>query len=281
MDERMKGESMSETPRLSPSLAGYMMSCPAKAYARHRLLGGQVFETTAAMDKGKLFERLITGHGVNELVVLPYDDWRTKAAKEARADVIASKLIPVKACDMEEITEAARIIRAKIEGLVGTGFDTMTHQPRFEWESDGCLCSGVLDCIILASDHAIIYDLKKTASADPRKLEKSVICYGYDIQHAAYVEAVETTYPHLVGKVHAEFVFYEVDAPYCVTVAQFDGALRALGQSKWSRAKQAWRKCLASNSWPEYSTDDLPTGNAILSAKPWDIAQISEEFIDE
>ena len=270
-----------ETPRLSPSLAGLVLTCPAKAYARHRLLGGEQSKSTVAMDKGKLFERLITGHGINDLAVLPFDDWRTKAAKEARDDAIAHGLIPVKQCEMEEVVDAAQTIRGKIEGLIGLGFDDLDHQCRFEWEADGCACSGVLDCLTVANDHAIIYDLKKTASANPAMLESSVVKYGYHIQHAAYIEVVEFVYPHLKGRIKAAYIFYEIESPHCVTVAQFDGPLRHLGASKWNAAKKAWLRCLERDEWPEYSTDDLGSGYAILRAKPWDIAQISEEFIDD
>lgn len=272
---------MMEIPRLSPSIAGLVNECPLKAYTRHRLLGGIESESTALMDEGSLFERLITGHGLNELAVLPYDDWRTKAAKDARSEAIAAKLIPVKASDVERHVEAAGIIRGKMEAHIGASFDDAEHQTRFEWESDGCACSGVLDCLIVEEGQARIYDLKKTASANPKDLERSITRYGYHVQHAAYVEAVEFFYPHLAGRVSFEFLFYETTPPYCVTPARLDGGLKMLGKARWDAAKARWRDCLMNDSWPEYSAANKENGAVILTAKPWDLTDLGETTDDE
>ena len=265
-----------EIPRLSPSIAGLVNECPLKAWTKHRLLGGVQSDSTAAMDEGKLFERLVTGHGINDLAVLDYDDWRIKAAQEARRDAIAAGLIPVKAKDINGALQAAQIIRAKMEAHIGQSFDAVDHQVRFEWESDGCACSGVLDCLIVEENRVRIFDLKKTQSANPKDLERSITRYGYHIQQAAYIEAVEFFYPHLVGRVSFEFLFYETSEPYCVTPARLDGGLRMLGQSRWDAAKARWRDCIMNDSWPEYSAANLQDGAVVLSAKPWDLNDIGD-----
>jgi len=270
-----------EIPRLSPSIAGLVNECPIKAWTKHRLLGGVKSDSTAAMDEGKLFERLLTGHGINELVVLDFDDWRTKAAQEACRDATAAGLIPVKAKDVESSLKAARIIRAKMEAHIGQSFDTMDHQVRFEWENDGCACSGVLDCLIVEESRARIFDLKKTASANPKDLERSITRYGYHIQQAAYIEAVEFFYPHLSGRVSFEFLFYETSEPYCMTPAKLDGMLRELGKDKWDKAKATWRDCLLSGYWPEYQSENNDNGVIILEGKPWDLKEMGDTSIEQ
>jgi len=270
-----------EIPRLSPSIAGLVNECPIKAWTKHRLLGGVKSDSTAAMDEGKLFERLLTGHGINELVVLDFDDCRTKAAQEACRDATAAGLIPVKAKDVESSLKAARIIRAKMEAHIGQSFDAMDHQVRFEWESDGCACSGVLDCLVVEESRARIFDLKKTASANPKDLERSITRYGYHIQQAAYIEAVEFFYPHLSGRVSFEFLFYETSEPYCMTPAKLDGGLRMLGQARWDSAKAKWRDCLLHGLWPEYESANNEDGAVVLSAKPWDLTDLGDTTDDD
>lgn len=270
-----------EIPRLSQTHAKRLLDCPLKAWSMHPLLGGIKTKSTEAMDEGRLFERLITGHGINELVILPFSDWRTKAAQDAHSEAIAGGLIPVKAKEIEGKLQAAQAIRAKMEAHIGQSFDTVDHQVRFEWESNGCACSGVLDCLIVEENRARIFDLKKTQSANPKDLERSITRYGYHIQQAAYIEAVEFFYPHLSGRVSFEFLFYETAEPYCMTPAKLDGGLRMIGQSRWDSAKAKWRDCLIHNSWPEYESANNEDGAVVLSAKPWDLTDLGDTTDDD
>lgn len=265
-----------EIPRLSQTYAKLLLECPLKAWNQHPLLGGKDSNSTAAMDEGKLFERLVTGFGINDLVLLPFDDYRTSAAKDAKKEATDAGLIPIKAKHFDDAMKAAQAIRSKMEAHIGLSFDAVDHQVRFEWESDGCACSGVLDCLIIEESRARIFDLKKTQSANPKDLERSITRYGYHIQQAAYIEAVEFFYPHLSGRVSFEFLFYETSEPYCVTPARLDGGLRMLGQSRWDAAKARWRDCLMNGSWPEYSATNLQDGAVVLSAKPWDLNDIGD-----
>ena len=175
----------------------------------------------------------------------------------------------------QEYRAAGEVLRAKITERVA-GWADFEPQRRFEWESSGVHCSGVLDGLLLGDSHYTILDLKKTASAHPKDIQRSVIRYGYDIQYGAYVDAVETQYPELAGRGKFYFVFYEATPPYCVTVAELDGGMRILGTSKWERAKRIWRECMESGYWPDY-TDKIVR----IEAKPYDLEELEETSEDE
>jgi hypothetical protein len=268
-------EKDTEIPRLSPSVAKHLLRAPSIAYHHHRLLGGVESEKTADMQDGSILERFITRHGVNEIVCVDAKDWRTKAAQELRNDVEACGGIAVLIDRYEAYHAAGEIVRLKIAEHLGD-LDAFENQRRFEWQSDGVECSGVLDWLQVGERDYLIVDLKKTASAHPKDIQRSIIKYGYDIQYGAYKDAVETAYPHLAGRGKFYLAFYEAQPPHCVTIAELDGGMRMLGESKWQRAKRIWRECMESGYWPDYVN-----GIVRIEAKAYDLEDIEPTSDDE
>lgn len=263
-----------EVPRLSPSIANHLLRAPSIAYHHHRLLGGVQTETTPDMQDGNILERMITGHGVEQIVSVFAKDWRTKVAQELRSEVEGRGGIAVLAASYYEYMQAAQCIREKIAAKLGD-LQTFQNQCRLEWQSDRVDCSGVLDWLRVGDKAYTIVDLKKTASAHPKDIQRAIIKYGYDLQYGAYKDAVETAHSHLAGRGKFYLAFYEAKAPYCVTIAELDGAMRMLGESKWQKAKRIWRECLESNYWPDY-TDSIVR----IEAKPYDLEDV-EDTTDE
>jgi hypothetical protein len=115
-------EKDSEIPRLSPSVAKHLLRAPSIAYHHHRLLGGVQTETTADMQDGNILERMITGHGLNEIVCVDAKDWRTKAAQELRAQVEASGGIAVLVDRYDAYTRCAHYTREDCRQTWQLGF---------------------------------------------------------------------------------------------------------------------------------------------------------------
>lgn len=251
-------------PLLSPSMAHLLISrSPLHAWQKHYLLGGEgvVDESTDAQERGKLLDRLIFGVGP-DIAVVDADSWRTNAAKEAREIARAAGKLPVLEPKYTPLINLAAKLKGKMEakGVILDG----DSQARLLWESDGVKCKGKLDHLRL---HAgVIYDLKTCENAAPSGLDRSMVNYGSDIQHAAYVEAVETLHPGLAGRVKMRFVYCEIEPPYEVVVAKLAGTMRQRGEALWSRAKATWKECLASGRWPGYSAVDEEIE---VEAKPW------------
>jgi PDDEXK-like domain of unknown function (DUF3799) len=256
------------TPSLSSSVAHILTKqSPKHAWAAHPRLGGKPRAPRAAWDTGSLSHRLLLGAG-DEVAIVNASDWRTKAAKEARAEARARHAIPVLRHKHEEAQAKAEIIRAQ---LLELGFDlTKGHSEvtafwRETWEPGKQIeCRARLDHLIIGDGRAVILDLKSTASANPSDVARSASSFGYHIQETAYRCAIETIRPDLTGRVDFAFLFYELEEPYAVTPARLSGSFRELGSRQWARAVQQWGSCLERNAWPGY-TESVVT----LEPPPW------------
>lgn len=276
-----------EVPRLSPSIAKILLQrSPIHAWQAHRLLGGTKKQASAEMDEGRLIEAILFDLGLDAITLIDADSFRTKEAQQARDKAILEGRIPVLQRKYEEAEEAAKPMFAAL-AKKGIDLSIGEKQKRLEWQSlnpqnpdpsRGVACSGVLDQLILdpKAGRAIIRDLKTTDNAHPRAIQRKMMDMGYDLQHEAYLEAVQTCYPDYAGRVEFEFIYIEREAPYAVTVARLAGSMQEVGQRRWTRAVNTWGQCLATNRWPDYST--IPVR---IEALPWQLTQEAEQELDE
>ena len=228
-----------ETPRLSPSIANLLLTrSPLHAWGAHRLLGQLEREATDAQRNGSLLDALLLGRE-DRIVEAPFDDFRTKAAKEFRDDPAHASKIMVKSADLSEAKNTAARILARVAalGLLLSWEPTRRH----ELTSDCVLCFGEIDGHAFDGDRRFVVDVKTTENAHPIESRKSIERYGYHVQGAAYAEA--TGLPVL-------FLFAETEGVCDVTPFELSGSLLELGQRRWARAKRVWSECLASGVWP-------------------------------
>src|SRR3990167_4175959 len=101
-----------------------------------------------------------------------------------------------------------------------------------------------------------------SAPAPKKVCENKFIEYGYDIKHAAYVQAVETIFPPLAGRVTMKYIFVENDPPNAIRVMPVGGTMKTSGQWRWGKACEVWADCLArygpKTPWPAYPDDNEP-----------------------
>jgi len=266
-----------DPPSLSASLAKILATqSPAHAYAAHPKLGGKKHEPTKAMSGGTLIHSLVLEAG-RGIVVLDFENYKTKAAQEAKAEALATERIPVLVDDMADAVAASVKIRRRLEDA-GVLLDGMSEEV-IEWHdatADGepVICRSMLD----HRSGGVIYDLKTTASASPDDFGRSVARYGYDIQAAAYQRAVRALRPDLDGRIEFLFCAVELDEPHAVAVYRPGGDVIELGERRWERAVERWAACLKTGSWPDYSAaagDRYPW----IEMPPWLLRQ--EEERDE
>lgn len=243
--------------RLHQSVAKTLLRCPIKAKADYerRFIDGGADDSSGAMIQGKVLERLITGTALDNIATIGADSYRTKAAQEARDDAKAAGLTPILAHKLEPLHKAAEAIRAQIIASYPEFAACEFFKP-MQWESHGVHCEGELDALHMPEERRekfTVFDMKKARCADPKFIERSVILsYGYDIQRAAYTEAVNAHYPERKNRGRFVFLFFEIEAPYCVTPVTLDGGFMTVGDSKWRRAKAIWKDCLDTGVWPGY-----------------------------
>lgn len=266
-------------PRLHQSIAHVLISrSPLHAWAIHPDLGGQSTKGSAAKTTGSLVDAMLLGSGPDVVVIDPVDypnkkggipdGWTNDAIREARDSAIAAGKLPILKGEHSELISTVETLRARLAEK-GIEFSGASQVP-VEWTSPnaGVACAGRLDHLL---DDLTIYDLKTTRNASEEAIQRSMISYGYDIQRAAYVEAIETLHPELMGRVRFRFLFCEVEPPYAVTVADAAGTMRALGEHKWRRACETWARCLETGLWPGYSDDVMQ-----IEAKPWQLSEAAE-----
>jgi hypothetical protein len=259
-----------ERPSLSSSIAHVLdRQSPAHAYARHPRLGGHAPKSTKTLDRGSLSHALLLGQG-KSVHVIHAKDWRTKKAQAERDAAYDVGAVPVLVADMKAAEATAGILRSRFAEL-GIVLDGRSEAAAFWTERDehgeSVQCRAMIDHI----KPGVIYDLKSCRSAQPVVCQRHVDAYGYAIQRAAYVSAIETIDPSAAGRTDFVFVFYELEPPHAVTPVRLSGAFRSLGERRWRRAVETWAHCLRENRWPAYASRIIE-----IEPPPWALANDTE-----
>lgn len=263
---------MSDCPPLRQSIAKQVLKCPFLGHYYHPQLGGNQTPDSKAKREGRLFEDLLCGK-MDGFEVLSHDAYRTNAAKADRDAVLAAGKIPILAHDYEYTLNVAEIIGGKIADFLEKhnlpALSEYQQQTELLWESDGCPCGGRTDLLHIGAKDFTIVDLKKMARIEPSDIQRTIHQFGYDIQHAAYMEGVESTHPKLAGRGQFIFIGYQIEDPYFVVPFILQGDWRARGRHEWDRAKRIWTKCWETQDWPDYASQ---FGGIIeIGAKPWQL----------
>lgn len=268
-----------ERPSLSASCANVLLAKSAyHAWLQHPRLGGVQREATDAMDAGSLLHALLLEGGAG-VEVIDAEDFRTNAAKTARDAARAAHRVPVLAKVYDAACALADDVGAQLRAL-GIDLATGESEVSVEWTEttdDGTdvLCRGRMDHLWL--DRGLILDLKTCQSAHPRAVTKHVEAYGYHIQRAAYVSAMNKIRPDLAGRNPDPFTFV-----FCETLpaaskrraivqpVKLDALFRETGERRWKRAVETWARCIATDEWPAYA----PTGETMVVEAPgWTLAE--------
>lgn len=272
-------------PSLSASIATVIdQKSPAHAYARHPRLGGVRRADTKSLDAGSLIHAMLLGKGKG-IAIIDAPDFKSKAAQLARDNARAEGKVPTLQKDFDAASIAATQLRARLEefGVELTG----ASEPAVFWTETArnggeVLCRGMLDHLVVdeVTGRATIYDLKSARSAHPDALGRHIDTYGYAIQRAAYVRAIEAVRPDMAGRVDFVFLFVELEAPYVALPVRLSGSFRALGEQRWARAVDTWERCLREDRWPGYAETTVE-----IEPPPWaltrELARASAEAVDE
>lgn len=266
-----------DTPTLSQSIAKLLVDqSPLHAWAAHPRLGNCADrESTKALDDGTLMHHMLLGTGEGSVVLIDADNFRTKAAQEARDAATAAGLLPVLASKHAALQASVGMMRDRMAdaGVDMDLFDAAQSEAGILWYEDGVACRGRMDKLHV--ERRTIFDVKKSRSAHPLACARHMLAYGYDIQWAAYTSAVEAL-TGAPGEVDFQFIFIEDKAPYAVTVGRPDGIMRELGARKWKQAVALWKSCMESGKWPGYAVKPVN-----LEAPAWAISQQMESEMED
>lgn len=228
-------------------------------------------------DVGNVAHALMIGRGKN-IVVLDYDDWRTKAAREARE---AAAAIGQLAVLRKTFTRAERIVRAGREQLDNRALAHLftscgDGEVVIAWKERAFWCRQMLDW--LSTDSLIYADYKTTdQSAAPMGLGRLMTTAGWDVQAAMAergLNAVSRT-----ARRRFLFVVQEADAPYCLNVVELSESVLTMGRKKLAVAMSIWSKCVRENRWPGYPAEIVVPEYPAWAEAEW-LAREELEFSD-
>lgn len=266
-----------DTPSLSSSTAKVMMAdSPMHAWARHPKFGdgdtddedaAAEDEPTVAKDNGTMIHRLLLNKGA-DIVVVEANDFKTKAAREARDEAKAAGKLPIILHKYESMLVTVEHLRRRLrdEGYELTG----ESEVPIEWFERGVngpvRCRSMLDHVFF--NDGVIYDLKTARSANPKNVGRKWIEMGYDIQAVCYPRALQALRPEFTGRIKMEFLFVEIKPPYAVTTGTPSASLVEVGKLRWGNAVRIWEDCLAKNAWPSYVS-----GRTVFEAPNYQIVE--------
>lgn len=239
------------TDELSSTGAKLILDAPARY--KHVVLDGNR-EEKDSFDLGAIVHAMVlgTGWGVREL---DFENWRTKASQEARAEARAEGLIPVLKHELVKPRAMAEAVLAH-------------HAAGPLFEQDGasevsafatCPETGVR--LRARADRLVnggpIVDLKTTAgSAKPEEFARAVFKFGYDIQDALYEEVFGLA---CGWSGEFKFVVVETRAPHLVSVVKLRDDFLEMGRDKSMKARRVYAECMAAGIWPGY-----PSGEHVI-----------------
>lgn len=252
-----------EAPSLSATTAHTLVSkSPMHAWAAHPKFGSQEDDEeedeaeeddSDAKDNGTIIHNLLLGKGT-DFVVLDFNDFRKKVAKQARDEARAAGKVPILTKRHDTLVTAADILRARCREY-GYEFNGQSEIP-IQWYEYGqhgpVLCRSMIDHGFL--DQGVSFDVKTIRNANPEHINRTFVEHGYHIQDRAYTRSQEQLYPELTGRIDLTFLFMEIKPPYAVVPFQPDGAQMECGRLHWERAVRIWETCLATSQWPSYCT---------------------------
>ena len=241
-------------PSLSNSLIKTLLNkTPRHAWMDHPRLNPQFQrrEDESKFDLGTAAHAMLL-EGVNKAKRIDAEDWRTKAAKEARDMARADGLLPMlpdQYAAAMAMHEAARdyIDSTALRGILQAGKPEQT----LIWRERHAWCRARLDW--LSEDREIILDYKTTAVDGPGDfMRRNIIAHGYDTQAVFYPRGMQA-----LGHRRPRFLFLvqETAAPFLCYLVEPAESMVELATGKVTRALALWGECVGSNRWPGYSTN--------------------------
>lgn len=234
----------------SGGLRTILATCPAFFFAYSDLNPKRVTRETAALSFGRAAHALVLGEPEfnAKFVIAPFDDFRTKEARLWRDE--QTRQI-VRAPDMEIIEQMTAAQRASAQCM--HAFKDGVAEKSIIWkdEETGIWLKSRPDW--LPQFPAIRYttEYKTAVTIKPRLLSAQVFKYGYEIQAALSLDAIEIvmgTKP--LGLAH---VVQEKIAPFLVDLRLFSDEQIAWGRLQYRHALRIFARCVESGHWPAYT----------------------------
>jgi hypothetical protein len=237
-------------PSLSKSIA-WIMTEQSAAHARlaHPRLNPQhEEENRQSFDLGTAAHAMLL-ESEQSFVIIGADNFRTKAAQEARDAAYAEGKTPLLESQHEELQTMVAAARQQLPPGV---FEGGRSEETLVWREGDAWCRARLDYTPDAD--GVFWDYKTTSgSAEPRAFQNTFYRMGYHLQARFYLRGIEKLYGR---QAEFRFVVQELKPPYAVSPPLgLDAEAEALGDLLAERAIRYWQWCTANNRWPGYAKE--------------------------
>jgi len=224
-------------------------------------------------DIGTYAHAMLLEGGHAALCVVEADDWRTKAAKEARDSAHAAGLLPILAHKVGEVETMTGVAKDYLAGTELAGiFAFADAETTLVWENNGVLCKARPD--LLSADRRISLSYKTTAgSAQPDAWIRTQLP-GYDMGVVFYEQGIKATCK--VESTRVVTLVQEQKIPYSCSLIGLSPTWQAMAASKLARAMMIWSRCLLDGKFPAY-----PVQICYAEPKPWQMAEQEERDIQD
>lgn len=214
-------------------------------------------ETTPAMAFGSLVHTLAfqPENFRDEYALSEWENFRTKAAQEWKAEVEASGKIVVSQDMHRTASDMAEIVKEELSITFPCDFD-------FEvavYSEVATKCKGMIDAVPV--DFEVLVDLKTTTSIpDEKAVVNLILNRGYHWQAAMYLDL----YNAATGSNRDEFwfLFIETEAPHETAWVKISEKMLDAGRREYQDALHRWSECVRTGHWPkkinEPMTAELP-----------------------
>ncbi len=241
------------TPSLSSGIAHKIITqSPLHGWIAHpRLNPNHKPEEDSTFDLGACAHAVLL-EGEESIASVEADDWRTKAAKEARDQARAQGKIPVLSRKLPDIRAMADEARSALKRLKAIKIDLPAGMAErvLLWQEGDVWCRARPDWI--SNDRRIMLAYKSTAgSAEPGAgIRNQLAPMGFDMQSVHYMRGNEMT----GGPAICDWIFLvqENYAPFACSFVGLSSARIEIAQKKLECARELWRRCLAKNVWLGY-----------------------------
>lgn len=249
-------------PGLSASGMKQLLDSPAKFY----WLQSNPQPHKDVFDFGSAAHRLVLGAGP-DLEVVEFDNWMTKAAKEARTAARDEGKTPILAKDYKIVQAMADTLSEHTHAMELLDPDLGKPEQSVFWEHHGIPCRARFDWLPDAvSGHMVIPDYKTAATADREGFAKAAANFGYHIQDRFYARGAVAV--GLAESAKVRFIVQEKEAPYLVNVIELDSEFDRIADQLIDQAFGLFQQCMEHNEWPGYG--DLCS---IVTPPRWYVSQ--------
>lgn len=243
------------TPSLTQSIAKLLIDrSPLHAWHAHpRLNPDFVPDDDTKFDIGNVAHKMLLGRGKEIVVLEGYDDWRTKAAKEAREEAAAEGRLAVLG---KQAARADRMVQAAREQLDNRGLGHLfgadgDSEVVLAWREGETWFRQMVDW--LTRDRTIFADFKTTdMAAAPHGLGRMMVNAGWPVQAAFAERGLDALDPDNAGRRHFLFIVQEAEVPHALSVVRLSEGALTMGRKQVEHAVGMWSRCMSAARWPGY-----------------------------